>query len=227
MHNPFKNDVSVKKFSTLMALMLGFYGMTWAQKVSTEEKSERLLGRQIKGYATTLVGTEIREAWLKYLREHGRVRDRESYLEVRDLSFISAKEDTVFSKLNQGQATTAIWVGSTGKQLGLQEFLHSFGVKYYQDEIQEKIDESERVKRMAVRQQHRLVNENKNLNLRLDNNVKDSVRLVEAIKKNQLERVELLQKLDDNAKAQDSVKIELEEIREIIEKQKNEKNAIQ
>ena len=227
MHSPFKNDVLVKKFLTLVALMLGFYGMNWGQKVSTAEKSERLQGRQIKGYSTTLVGTDVREAWLRYLREHGRLRDRESYLEIRDLSFISAKQDTVFSKLNQGQATTAIWVGSTGKQLGLQEFLHSFGVKYYQDEIQEDIDESARVERMTVRQQQRLLNENKNLNLRLENNAKDSVRLVEAVKRNQLEQVELVQKLKNNAQAQDSVKVELERIRGVIKEQEEKKAAVQ
>ena len=227
MHNPFKNDVLVKKFLTLVALMLGSYGTIWAQTVSTAEKSERLLGRQIKGYSTTLVGTDVREAWLKYLRAHGRVRDRESYLEVRDLSFISAKQDTVFSKLNQGQATTAIWVGSTGKQLGLQEFLHSFGVKYYQDEIQEEIDESQRVERMTVRQQQRLTNENKNLNLRLESNARDSIRLVESVEKNRLEKVDLVQRLEDNAQAQDSVKIELEKIRGVIEQQKEEKAAVQ
>jgi hypothetical protein len=87
----------------------------------------------------------------------------------------------------------------------VNKVVFQFGVRFYHDLVQKEIDQSQQAFDATEKQKTRLINQNKDLNLRLGNNEQEKIHLEKSLEANALEKAVLLQKLENNKKAQDSV----------------------
>ena len=76
------------------------------------------------------------------------------------------------------------------------------------------------------KQQARLTNQNKDLNLRLGNNEQERVHLEKALEVNRLEKAVILQKLVNNKKSQDSVANAGVQIKKVLEVHKERQKKV-
>ena len=108
----------------------------------------------------------------------------------------------------------------------LEKLVYQFGIRFYRDKIQAQIDEGQQALEAVVRQQQRLTNQNKDLNIRLGNNGQEKIQLEKAIEANKLENLVLLQKIENNKKSQDSVAQAGEKIKKVIELHKDRQRKV-
>ncbi|HTJ52515.1 MAG TPA: hypothetical protein VL443_23810, partial [Cyclobacteriaceae bacterium] len=95
-----------------------------------------------------------------------------------------------------------------------------FGVQFYRDKIQEQIDESNRALSAVERQQQRFSNQNRDLNMKLEDNKREKIQLEKSLVDNKTEYETLLKKIEKNKKDQDSLITSNEQIKKVIEAQK-------
>ena len=96
-----------------------------------------------------------------------------------------------------GNAEATVWTGIKAAEWTvndisivekqLEKLVYQFGVKFYRDKIQAQIDEGQQAADAVVRQQQRLVNQNKDLNIKLGNNGQEKIQLDKAVDANKLE----------------------------------------
>jgi len=108
----------------------------------------------------------------------------------------------------------------------LEKKVYQFGIKYYKDKIQAQIDEAQRAFDATTRQGQRLVNQNKDLTIQLGNNEQEKVKLEERLQANALEHAVLIQKLENNKLAQDSVVQAGDQIKKVIELHKERQGKV-
>ena len=133
----------------------------------------------------------------------------------------------VYAKTNGNDESASVWLGIKASewtvndiklvQESLEKLVYQFGVKFYRDKIQAQINEAMQALNIVVRQQQRLVTENKNLNTRLVNNELQKIQLEKSLETNKLDHLVLLQKIVNNKKAQDSVGNTTVPIKKMIE----------
>jgi hypothetical protein len=124
-------------------------------------------------------------------------------------------------KINEWPADDAETVS---KQL--EKILYDFGIQIYRDKVQVQIDESTRALQAVEKQQQRLVNQNRDLNTKLEDNKREKIELEKAIENNKIENESLLKRIDQNKKDQDSVQIANDQIKKVIEMQKEKQRRI-
>ena len=108
----------------------------------------------------------------------------------------------------------------------MEKELHRFGVQFYKDKIQGQIDEAQRASEAVVRQQQRLANQNRELTIQLSNNEQEKIKLEQRLEANTLEHAVLLQKIENNKLAQDSVAQASEQIKKMIDVHKERQNKV-
>jgi hypothetical protein len=211
-----------------------------AQKVSVTGQARKINNVEAKGYEAILEGAkeEVSVAWQKFLKEIGKTKQLADSWTVSD----PAMGGTVYSKsivyaLADGASeVSSVWLGIiegewkvndiTLVTKELEKFTYQFGVKFYRDKIQAQIDEANRALSAVERQQQRLTNQNKDLNIKLSNNEQEKIRLENAIEVNKLEHAVLLVKIDNNKTSQDSVAQAGGQIRKVIELHKERQRKV-
>ena len=108
----------------------------------------------------------------------------------------------------------------------LEKLMKDFGIKFYRDQIQVQIDESLRATQAVEKQQQRLLNENKSLSAKLEDNKREKVQLEKSIENNKVETVTLIKKLEQNKKTQDSVAVADEQIKKVVEMHKERQRKV-
>jgi hypothetical protein len=76
------------------------------------------------------------------------------------------------------------------------------------------------------KQQMRLVNQNKDLENKIEGNKREKIQLEKSLKNNKVELMTLTKKLEENKKAQDSVAIATEQIKKVVEMHKERQRKI-
>ncbi|MBY0433024.1 MAG: hypothetical protein K2U26_02835 [Cyclobacteriaceae bacterium] len=207
----------MKKFAFFLCLCFSLNCV--AQKVTVSKKSEKVKGGNKEGFATELDGKkeEVAVAWGKYVKELGKIKsgDAYQYVESPVLGGTVYTTGIVYLTSRGNEEKGTVWAGIDAAEWTvndikitegqLEKFVYQFGIKFYRDKIQAQIDEAQRALDAVIRQQQRLVTENKNLNNKLVNNGQEKLRLEKALEANKLENLVLLQKIENNKKAQDSV----------------------
>jgi hypothetical protein len=227
---------SAKKFVVIAIAFLSL--PLWGQSVKVEKGTSRIKGDQAEGYSVDLEGTpdEVTTALNKYLKSFAKLKMGVSPMTTAEvvINGVSYKNPLYATVKDKGQGTVA-WIGlresewadNTDKvKKELERITYDFGVKYYRDKIQVQIDESARALQAVERQQQRLVNESKNLNLKLENNAKEKIQLEKSLEANKLENLTLLTKIDQNKQSQDSVAVAAEQIRKVVEMHKERQNKV-
>jgi chromosome segregation ATPase len=104
----------------------------------------------------------------------------------------------------------------------VKKLAHDFGVFFQREQIQAKIDESQRALDAVVKQQARLVKQNEDIHARIESNQRQKIQLEKSLVENKAELETLKNKLAANKKAQDSVEVASSQIKKVVEKHKQE-----
>jgi hypothetical protein len=219
----------MKKLVIAAILLMAF--PTWGQKVTVNKKSERVKSESTDGYSTTLDGkmAEVAAAWEKYIKSIGKVKAGSDYQLVEGPSMGGTvyTSGILYAKSTGNAETGTVWMGIRPDEWtvndvklveeAVEKLVYQFGIKFYKDKIQAQINEAQEALNIVVRQQQRLVNENKNLNTRLSLNEQQRIQLEKSLESNKLEHLVLEQKIVNNKNAQDSVSATTVPIKRAIE----------
>lgn len=211
-----------------------------AQTIAVKKEIARIKGNNVPGYETELEGSveEVTAALNKYLKIFAKLKPGNNPITTSEIviSNISYKSP-VYALVRERGNRAAAWLGIKPEEWSsaeeaekvqneLERLTRDFAVTFYRDRVQAQIDESERALQAVERQQQRLLNENKNLNLRLENNQKEKAQLEKSLEANKLEYLNLQTRLEQNKKSQDSLAVVLEQVKKVLETHKERKQKI-
>lgn len=197
----------------------------------------RIKNENADGYSIVLDGTDINNSFVKYLKGFGKVKQGFDYhtLTGADIGgklyaaniYASAKENEKKGTAWIGIKNTE-WSKDDGETLAkqLEKIIYDFGIQFYRDKIQNQIDESNRALQTAEKQQQKFINQNRDLNMKLEDNKRQKIQLEKDLVNNKLENENLLKSIEKNKKDQDSLKIVNEQIKKVIEMQKQKQQEV-
>lgn len=227
-----------KKFVFVFSVVLTSVAV--AQTVKVTKESSRVKGDNLDGYAVALEGSvdDVTSAFSKYIRSFAKLKLAANPMTTSELVIGGTSyKSPVYAKVNEKGQGAEAWIGlneSEWPEEGdaskvmkeLERIMHDFGIKYYQDKIQAQIDESTRALQAVEKQQQRLLTDNKNLNLKLENNAKEKIALEKSLENNKLMNLSLLTQIDQNVKSQDSVAVVAEQIKKVVEMHKERQKKV-
>jgi hypothetical protein len=218
---------SIKIVAALFCLLLS--PALTAQTVKVKKESARIKGENIEGVAVELNATaeEVNSSLMKYLKSLGKVKQSEGIFVLTDALIYGSTYSTPVYAAAKGKETEQAWFGinktewlsgEVDKMNGeLEKLAYDFGLKFYRDKIQAQIDESMRALLAVEKQQQRFSSENKNLNVKLEGNKQEKIRLEKSIAENKTENELLLRKIEKNKKDQDSIVVVAEQVKKVVE----------
>jgi hypothetical protein len=210
---------------------------SFAQTVKVTTENIQIKGEAAEGYEVILDGTakEVEDQLLKFLKPVGKNKRIESAY-AYSLPMINGKNYTSpLYAMVRDKGKGAAWLGIRPSEwpknidslrAEIEKLAYDFGVGYYKDKIQVQIDESTRALQTVERQQQKLQNQNKDLNSKLENNKTEKIQLEKALVDNKLEFDALNIKITQNKKDQDSVAVAGEQIKKVIEMQKEKQRKV-
>jgi hypothetical protein len=215
----------------LIILALFHIGIAHGQKVNVTKKSERIKGESAEGYGTTLEGKkeEVAAAWSKYLKSYGKVKSGGDYQFIEGPAMGGTVYTTgiLYARAQGSTESGSVWMGIRADEWTVndiklveeqvEKIVYQFGITFYKDKIQAQINEAQEALNIVVRQQQRLLNENKSLNTKLISNEQQKIQLEKSLEANKLEYLVLQQKIVNNKKAQDSVAAATIPIKRVVE----------
>ena len=138
----------------------------------------------------------------------------------------------LYAACKQSGNNSTAWIGvaDEGKESGidrnLEKLVYDFGVAFHREQIQAQIDESVRALQVVEKQQQRLVNQNKDLNNRIESNKLEKIQLEKSLVQNKAELEQLTRNLAANGRAQDSVSVAAGQIRKVVEMHKQRQQGV-
>jgi hypothetical protein len=208
-----------------------------AQTVKVNKESIKLKGVNAEGYEVVLDGTygEVQSQLTKYLKPIGKIKKSDE-ADVITTPIINTKTYSspiyvVARDKGQGSAWIGVkaaeWTSNKDQILKeIEKLVYDFGVAFYRDKIQSQIDESMRALQAVERQQQRLLNQNKEFANRLGDNKNQKIQLEKSLENNKMEFDALNKKIAQNKKDQDSVAQAGEQIKKVIEMQKDKQRKV-
>lgn len=228
------------KQKVITGFLLSAFFASSAQAIVVKKEAVRIKGTSVSGYETEIEGSveEVTAALTKYLKVFARLKPGNNPITTSEIviSNISYK-NPVYALVRERGNRAAAWLGIRADewpsaeeaervQSELERLTRDFALTFYRDRVQAQIDESERALQAVERQQQRLLNEQKNLNLRLENNQKEKAQLEKSLETNKLEYLNLQTRLEQNKKSQDSLAIVLEQVKKVVEMHRERKQKI-
>ena len=212
----------------------------FAQKVTVTRKSEKIKDASGEGYGVELEGKKeaVAAAWGRFIKDFGKVKSGSDYqfIEGPAIGGTVYATGVLYATSKGNEEKASVWMGILATEwkvnditlvdTQIEKLVYQFGVKFYRDKIQAQIDEGQQALDAVVRQQQRLVGQNKDLTTKIRNNDEEKIRLEKAIESNKLEKLVVQQKLVNNVKAQDSVKLAGDQIKSVIERYKEKQRKV-
>ena len=226
-----------KKFFVALALLL-VAAHAPAQSVKVKKDKATVKGESMEGFSIDLDGSlvEVNSALSRFLKTMGKVKQAEFFTLTEANINGEAYTQPLYALGRQDGQLTSAWLGFNSSDFAkedadrlmkeIESALRDFGVKFYRDKIQQQIDESETAQQTVEKQQQRLLNENKTLNNKLENNRKQKINLEKAIEVNKNEHIALLKRIEDNKKAQDSVAVAAEQIKKVVDAHREKQRKV-
>lgn len=211
--------------------LLFFAPLLFAQKVTVTRSQEKVKSTSADVFTTALEGSreEVNAALVKFLKDIGKTKNGTDLITISDPVF----NGTAFSKKIVYAATkgddkrTTVWLGfiksewepsdTTLVRRELSQLTYQFGIKFYKDKVQAQVDETQQALDAVERQQMRIDNQGKDLVNKLSNNQQQKIQLEKQLEANKLENAVLLQKIQNNKKAQDSIANATLQIKKVME----------
>lgn len=109
----------------------------------------------------------------------------------------------------------------------LQQYLKSFTVELYRNDLTAQIEEAEKTVDKAVRVHDKTVKEGDNIRKRIDKNAGEKVKLEQQLKDNAAEKINLENQRSKNATDQESALEEIKKVRKIAEEKKAKLATVQ
>lgn len=228
------------KSLSLVLFALCLTGMANAQKVMVTSGEVKMKGTSATGYRTELQGkkADVQVAWNRFLKDIGKLKTGMEYHTISQPAVGSTSYDkgVLYATCEGKEDQTTVWLGLIESEWQvnditlvtkeLEKLVYQFGVKFYRDKIQLQIDEAQQALDAVSRQQGRLVNQSKDLSIKLSNNEQEKIQLEKALENNKTEHVDLLGRIEKNKKAQDSVASSGVEIRKVLEMHKERQRKV-
>jgi hypothetical protein len=227
----------MKKF-TITLTMLFFALSAFAQTVKVKKDDARIKGENLSGYAVDLDGKpeEVTNALTKYFKGLGKTRQGEGFSILTESTINGTSyKSPVYGVVKENGSTTTAWIGVKKEEWGdganninkeIEKLIYEFGVKFYRDKIQLQIDESMRAFQAVEKQQQRLVTQQRDLNMRLEDNKREKIQLEQSIENNKLQHQVLLLKIENNKKAQDSMVVVNEQVKKVVEANREKQKKV-
>jgi hypothetical protein len=225
----------MKKLLLVALSFLSF--ITAAQTVKVTKENVQLKGESAEGFEFQPDGTreEVQTQLNKFLKPVGKIRKGDE-CDLISLPLINGKNYTSpLYVLVRDKGNGAAWLGirpsewpSNKEEVSadIEKLLYEFGVQFYRDKIQTQIDESTRALQAVERQQQRLLNQNKEFSTRLGDNKNEKIQLEKSLENNKVQFGALTKKLEQNKKDQDSVAVAGDQIRKVIDMQKEKQRKV-
>lgn len=229
---------TMKKFVLIIfpVLLTAFAG---AQNVKVQKESARIQGENMDGFEVTLEGStaDVAAALTSYGKTLGKIRQKGDVITIPEPSLDGNKYTLPVYATSKGtEKSSTAWIGIKTSDWPeddvkkvmkvLEKTIYDFGVKFNRDKIQVQIDESARASMAVEKQQQRLVNQNKELNVKLEDNKREKIQLEESLEKNALEYETLLKKIEKNKHDQDSITLAGDQIRKVTEMHKEKQKKV-
>lgn len=227
----------MKKFF-LVVMIIASWSTSFSQTVKVKKEKSTVKGESLEGYSVDLEGTpeEVSAAFFKFTKTLGKARKSDIITITEPNINGLSSEEPIYGVTSSKDKITTAWIGFNPEKFQgsdltklnneLEKAVRDFGIKYYRDKIQVQIDESLAATASVERQKQRLVNENKSLTTKTEDNKREKVQLQKAIEQNRLDSITLVQKLALNKKAQDSVAVAAEQIKKVLESQKAKQQKV-
>lgn len=225
----------MKKIYVLIFSLFAVAG--YAQNVKVKKETVRLKGESAEGYEVQLDGTatEVETQLTKYLKPIGKNKKSDDTY-AYTLPLINGKNyaSPIYAVVRD-KGTGAAWIGIRPTEWAsgadevskdLEKMIYDFGVNFYKDKIQQQIDESNRALQAVERQQQRLINQEKDYTTRLEDNKSNKIQLERSLENNKLQFESLNKKMAQNKKDQDSIAQVNEQIKKVIEMQKEKQRNV-
>jgi hypothetical protein len=228
--------LSKKFFILFVPLFISAYAE--AQTVKVKKEKSTVKGESMDGYSVELQGTgaEVNASFGKYLKTIGKIKQGDFFTVTEpNINGLSYTQPLYGTANENGKSATA-WLGLNQSSMAkedaekldkeLERLMKEFGIKFYRDKIQVQIDESTRATQAVEKQKQRLLNENKSLSAKLEDNKREKIQLEKSIVDNKVEHETLLKRIEQNKKAQDSVAIAAEQIKKVVEMHKEKQRKV-
>jgi hypothetical protein len=229
----------LKNFGGIASILLLTISMPLAaQTVKAKKDESRLKGENVPGYAVDLEGSneDVNSALTKFLKAMGKARQSDGVITLTESTINGAvyRNPVYGVAKTKGNITTA-WLGIRKAEWGdgtdamnkeLEKVVKEFGVQYYKNKIQSQIDESNRAAQAVDKQKQRLVTQNKDLNVKLEDNKREKLQLEKSIEKNKQEHELLLKKIAKNKHDQDSVAVAGEQVKKMVDVHKDRQRKV-
>ena len=227
----------MKNLLLLTILTLPLFCPLNAQSVKVNPESIVIKGETAEGFEVILESSsnDVETQLLRYLKPVGKSKSVENVY-AYSLPLLNGKNYTsplytVVRDKGKGAAWIGIrpseWPSNTEDiKKEIEKLVYDFGVNFYRDKIQLQIDESNHALQTVEKQQQKLLNQNKDLNSKLENNKSEKIQLEKSLVDNKLQFDALNSKIGQNKKDQDSVSIAAEQIKKVIEMQKEKQRNV-
>ncbi len=229
----------MNKFWGAIGLSL-MIGLTQAQTVTVNKQNEKIKSETIEVFATTLEGRkeEIQQSFNRFLKEMGKVKLFSSPTTITEpiISGTPFSKGIVYAGIQDGDKSSTVWMGInpaeweakdvTYATRELQKMVYQFGIKFYRDQVQKQIDETQQALDAVEKQQQRTLNQSKDLTIRLSNNEQEKIQLEKSLENNKLENVALKIRIENNKKTQDSLVNVNTQIKKVLETHKEKQRKI-
>jgi hypothetical protein len=211
----------------------------FSQTIKIKKETARIKNEYADGYEVELQGTadEAESALSKWMKTFGKAKSTENYIAVNEPS-LQGRPYThpIYGMTKQLGNIISVWVGLKKSDWSeseaetvyreLETQIYNFGVTFQRDKIQKQIDESIRAAQAVEKQQQRLVNQNRNLNTKLESNKREKIQLEKSLQENATELITLTSQLAKNKKDQDSVAVAGEQIKKVVEMHKERQRKV-
>jgi hypothetical protein len=211
----------------------------FSQTIKIKKETARIKNEYADGYEVELQGTpdEAESALSKWMKTFGKAKSNENYIAVNEPS-LQGRPYThpIYGMTKQLGNIISVWVGLKKSDWSeneaetvyreLETQIYNFSVTFHRDKIQKQIDESIRAAQAVEKQQQRLVNQNRNLNTKLESNKREKIQLEKSLQDNATELITLTNQLAKNKKDQDSVAVAGEQIKKVVEMHKERQRKV-
>lgn len=218
---------------TMFYLLFSSAIITQAQTINVVKKNHKVKSATGMGHAVELTGSihDAESILPKFLKNYGKTRSNVGFTSVTSpfLNGITYEGKVIYTTVEGNENKCEVWIGlDTAEWKGediprildrVNKVVYQFGVRFYHDLVQKDIDQSQEAFDATEKQKTRLTNQNKDLNLKLNNNAQEKIQLEKALEANALEKAVLLQKIENNKKAQDSVANAGVQIKKVLDAQ--------
>ena len=215
-------------------------GVVQAQTVTVNKQNEKVKNETIEVFATTLEGRkeDIQQALHRFVKETGKVKLLSTPTTITEpiIGGTPFSKGVLYAGTQAGDKTSLVWMGINPGEWDekdltyvtreLQKMVYQFGIKFYRDQAQKQIDETQQALDAVEKQQQRALNQSRDLTIKLSNNEQEKIRLEKSLENNKLENAALKIRIENNKKTQDSLVNVNTQVKKVLETHQEKQRKI-